>query len=143
VLTFTQKPVLYFAVSNVELTKSEWKRILAYLQTRSDLYIAKPSRCKRFVEAVLWMTRSGAQWRLLPKKYGDWNSVFKRFDRWAEKGIWRDMFEHFAKDADMESLMIDATVVRAHSAAGVKGGIKRKKHLDAAKGDSLLKSMLP
>lgn len=120
-------------MSNVKLTKSEWKRILAFLQTRSDIYVGKPVGCKRFVEAVLWMTRSGAQWRLLPRKYGDWNSVFKRFDRWARKGVWQAMFEHFAEDADMESVMMDATVVRAHSAAGAKGGIKRRKRLDAAR----------
>jgi len=50
------------------------------------------------------------------------------------------MFEHFAQDADLESVMIDATVVRAHSAAGVKGGIKRKKRLDAAREGLPLKS---
>jgi transposase len=119
-------------VSNTKLTLEQWKNILAFLRTRTDLYVGKPTDCKRFINAVLWMTRSGAQWRLLPSSYGDWNSVYKRFDRWAERGIWQAMLEHFANDADMESVMIDATIVRAHSSAGVKGGISRRKPWVAA-----------
>jgi transposase len=113
-------------VTKVKLRVSEWKRIKGFLQTRADVYIGKPRECKRFVEGVLWIARRGAQWRLLPKSYGEWKSVFKRFDRWGEKGVWQAMMEHFAKDADMESVLIDATVVRAHSAAGAKGGIMRR-----------------
>lgn len=125
----------------VKLSASEWKRIKGYLQTRSDVYIGKPRECKRFVEGVLWVARSGAQWRLLPKSYGEWNSVFKRFDRWAKRGVWQGMFEYFADEADMESVLIDATVVRAHSGAAVKGGIRRKRLSDGVRGDSPPKSM--
>jgi putative transposase len=129
-------------VTNIKLNRQQWKKILAFLQTRADLYIGQTRLCKRFINAILWMTRSGAQWRLLPKEYGDWNSVYKRFDRWAERGIWTAMFEHFAGDADMESVMIDATVVRAHSSAGVKGGIRKSKPLDAARAVSPPRFML-
>jgi transposase len=129
-------------VTKVRLSASEWKRIKGFLQTRSDVYIGKPRECKRFVEGVLWIARSGAQWRLLPKEYGEWNSVFKRFDRWAEKRVWQAMMEHFAEDADMESVLIDATVVRAHSGAAVKGGIKRRKLLGVAREASAPKSTL-
>jgi transposase len=123
-------------VTNIKLTRLQWKKILTFLQTRADLYIGQTRNCKRFLNAILWMTRSGAQWRLLPKEYGDWNTVYKRFDRWAERGIWTAMFEHFAGDADMESVMIDATVVRAHSSAGVKGGTQGGKPLDGVGVDS-------
>jgi transposase len=129
-------------VTNIKLNRQQWKKILAYLRTRADLYIGQTRNCKRFINAILWMTRSGAQWRLLPKEYGDWNTVYKRFDRWAERGIWTAMFEHFANDADMESVMIDATVIRAHSSAGVKGGIRKNKPLEEARVVSQPKSML-
>ena len=130
-------------MTKVKLSRSEWKRIKGFLQSRSDVYIGKPKKCKRFVEGVLWINRSGAQWRLLPKECGEWNSVFKRFDRWSQKGVWQAMFEHFAEDGDMESVLIDATVVRAHSGAAVKGGIKPKKPSDVVREGSLPKSTQP
>lgn len=46
-----------------------------------------------FVAAVLCILRSGASWRDLPERFGDWNCVFQRFNRWAQKGIWTTVFE--------------------------------------------------
>lgn len=47
---------------------------------------------RMFVEAVLWIVRTGSPWRDLPDAFGDWNSVFRRFSRWSHKGVWWRIF---------------------------------------------------
>ncbi len=106
-------------MSTIKLSPEQWSRVLEFLRSQPDLYVGQESDCKRFIEAIIWMSRSGAPWRLLPSEYGKWNSVYKRFARWCEGGIWERMHQHFIDDPDMEYLIIDSTVVRAHhSAAG-------------------------
>ena len=78
---------------------------------------------RRFIEAVMWVGKTGAPWRDLPPEYGKWSTVHKRFIRWARRGVWQMIFNTLAADAATEWLMIDSTIVRAHqSAAGAKGG---------------------
>lgn len=102
---------------SVKLSDHDWQAILAFLRTRSDVYIGQEAQCRVFVEAILWVARSGAQWRLLPSDYGNWNSIYKRFARWCDRGVWTALFAHFREDSDMEWLMLDSTVVRAHPCA--------------------------
>ena len=73
-----------------------------------------------FVDAVLWIAKTGAPWRDLPERFGKWNSVWRRFDRWARKGVWRKVFEAL-QDPDLEWMILDSTVVRAHQHAAGAG----------------------
>lgn len=72
---------------------------------------------RRFVEAVLWIARTGCPWRDLPAEFGLWNSVYQRFARWSRSGVWHRVFAQLAGDADFEEVFIDSTIVRAHQHA--------------------------
>ena len=104
-------------MATVELPDDQWSKIVNFLRSCPDVYVGQENTCRRFVEGVLWVTRSGAQWRLLPAEYGKWNSVYKRFVRWCDRELWQRMHQNFSDDPDLESIMIDSTVIRAHPCA--------------------------
>jgi transposase len=80
-----------------------------------------------FLEAVLWRVRTGAPWRDLPSGFGAWNSVFRRFRRWAIGGVFDRIFNALSGKPDFEYVLIDGTIVSVHQkAAGAKGGLSIK-----------------
>jgi transposase len=108
-----------------ELTDVQWSRISNLVSGKEGDRGRAGEDNRLFVDAVLWILRTGAPWRDLPSAFGKWNSVFTRFNRWSRKGIWESLFKVLAEDANFEHVMIDATIVRAHQhAAGGKGGSK-------------------
>ena len=80
---------------------------------------------RRFIDAVLWIARTGAAWADLPERLGNGNSQWRRFDRWAKKGRWKQIMDAM-RDDDLEWLILDSTAVRAHpcAAGAKKNGIR-------------------
>ena len=76
-----------------------------------------------FVEAVLWIARTGSPWRDLPPSFGNWNSVYVRFRDWRDAGVFKRIFDACSDEPDMEYAMVDATSVKVHRhGQGAKGG---------------------
>ena len=96
------------------LTDGQWAKMEPFA-------LGKPSDPGRtggdnrlFLEAVLWIARTGSPWRDLPPWLGKWNTVFKRFRDWVKADVFNRMFEAVSDDPDMEYAMVDATIVKVH-----------------------------
>ena len=105
-----------------DLTDAEWELVGPLLATGRG----RPGReNRRHLDGVLWRAREGARWRAIPERYGKWNTVWRRFARWRDLGLFEAVLAALAGSGAAEERvqMIDATVIRAHQhAAGAKGG---------------------
>ena len=98
------------------ITDDQWALIQGLLPTRG-----RRARNRLFVDAVLWMAKTGAPWRDLPERFGPWNSAFRRFSRWSKSGVWARISKALGGEPDLDRLILDSTIVRAHvHAAGAK-----------------------
>ena len=80
-----------------------------------------------FLEAVLWIVRTGSPWRDLPSAFGKWNTVYVRYRDWAKAGVFKRIFDAVSDDPDMEFAMADATIVKVHRhGQGAKGGLRAR-----------------
>jgi transposase len=109
------------------LRNDQWERIENLLPGKaSDRGVtAKDNRL--FVEAVLWIARTGSPWRDLPPQLGNWHNVYTRFSRWGKSGVWQRVVEAVSGDSDLQALLLDSTIVRAHQhAAGAQKNTARR-----------------
>lgn len=103
------------------LTNKQWERLVPLvdqLRRRGP----RTTNDRRFVEAVIWVLRTGAPWRDLPSSFGKWATVYQRFRRWAVAGRWDALRRLVTGRGDEgELLLIDSTIVKAHPhAAGAR-----------------------
>ena len=103
------------------LRNDQWERIEHLLPGKAGDRGVTAEDNRLFVEAVLWIARTGSPWRDLPPQLGNWHNVYTRFSRWGKSGVWQRVIEAVRTDADLEALLLDSTIVRAHQhAAGAK-----------------------
>ena len=109
------------------LTDTQWNLIAGLVPGKPGDPGQTGKNNRLFLESVLWIARTGAGWRDLPKECGNWNSVFKRFRRWAKNGVFERLFIVLRGDPDFEYVMVDGTISRVHQqGTGARGGLKIK-----------------
>lgn len=69
------------------LSADQFERVYSLLHCERKIHTKQREQGRLFLEAIFWMSRSGAQWRFLPAHYGAWNGVYKRFARWDDLGV--------------------------------------------------------
>jgi transposase len=107
------------------MTESDWRLVLQIFRAARSRRGDKGRDDRKFLEALHYFTVHNITWRALPREFGYWNSVWKRFWRLSQSGTFEAFFDALAAMSQTAHLvqMFDSTVVRAHvSAAGAKGG---------------------
>lgn len=118
-----------------DLRDEEWAIIEPLLPSERGRWARPAQDNRRFLNGMLHVLRVGCPWRDMHERYGKWNSVYVRFRRWAEQGVWDAMLETLVELGltDDWQHMVDSTSVRGHSqAAGAKGGLIRRALVEAA-----------
>jgi transposase len=98
-----------------------FEKIMKILNQIKGIHKGRIDRLRTFIEAIYFMSKSGCQWRLLPYYYGKWRSVHKRFKSWVKRNIWQQIFDGAKDIVDLEFILIDSTIVRAHACAAGYG----------------------
>jgi len=122
---------------STRMSEEDWEHTLLVFRACLPRRGRKAADDRRFLEALHFFTVENVRWRALPKEYGHWNTVWKRFDRLSKAGVFEAFFDTLAAMSPSAHLiqMFDSTIVRAHvSAAGAKGGRKVRRSVARAAG---------
>ena len=110
-----------------KMSEADWAIVLEVFEAAQSRRGEPGHDDRKFLEAQHFFTVHRVTWRALPREYGKWNSIWKRFWRLSRSGVFEAFFQLLAETSKTAHLvqMFDSTVVRAHvSAAGAKGGSK-------------------
>lgn len=117
-----------------ELTDEQWDAIKDLLPGKEGDPGVTAKDNRLFVNAIFYIAKTGIPWRDLPERFGHWHRVFQRFNRWCKKGRFTQIFEAL-RDPDLQVLMLDSTVIRAHQhSAGQKNSSAEKEQIGRSRG---------
>ena len=109
------------------LTDAQWAKMESHCLGKPSDPGRSGGNNRLFLEAVLWIVRTGSPWRDLPIQFGNWNTVFKRYLDWVKADVFQRFFDAVSEDPDMEYAMADATIVKVHRhGQGAKGGLRAR-----------------
>ena len=106
------------------LSDKVWNKVEAILPGKEGDRGRTASNNRWFLEAVLWIARTGSPWRDLPAEFGRWHTAYIRFARWRSKGVWPRVANALAGETEIEHILVDSRVVRAHQHSA--GALKKR-----------------
>ncbi|GAA4361284.1 hypothetical protein GCM10023185_28240 [Hymenobacter saemangeumensis] len=114
-----------------ELSDREWHLIEPHTLGQPGTRGGTGRDNRLFVTAVFYRTRTGIPWRDLPARFGQWNTIARRFRRWALAGVWETVFRA-VQEPDYEWVLVDSTTVKAHKAAAGQKKARRAPNASGA-----------
>jgi transposase len=116
------------------LSDDHWRQIEPHLPT--DIRGKDRVDDRRVISGIVHVLKSGCRWCDCPPEYGPPTTIYNRFVRWAERGVWERLFRELAsRSRSRQTQMIDSTYVKAHrSASGGKGGSRDRRLVAHAAG---------
>ena len=109
------------------LRNDQWDRIERFFPGKATDCGVTAKNHRLFVEAILWIIRTGSSWLDLSTDFGYWHRVYVRYNRWSKKGIWGRIFTTMSDDSDFEYLMVDGSIVRVYQHGAAKKTNRRLK----------------
>jgi len=102
--------------SRYSLTDKQWAQIAELVPGKKTDSGRTAANNRLFVDAVIYVAKTGTPWRDLPVGYGKWNSVWRRFNRWSRRNVWSDLAKAI-NEPDLMELQLDSTSVKVHQVA--------------------------
>ncbi len=95
------------------LTDERWALIASHVPGKAGDPGSRGRDNRLFVEAVLWLARTGKPWRALPPRFGKWYTSYTRFRRWSIRNVWQGLFARLAEDGGCEYFYEDGAIRHA------------------------------
>ncbi|MBP8650763.1 MAG: IS5 family transposase [Deltaproteobacteria bacterium] len=126
-----------------ELSEKQWQKFKEYLPPQKPETGRPAEDHRKIINGIFWKVRTGAPWRDIPERYGPWTTIYSRFRRWRDAGVWNRILAELQAESDSEGHVdwtihfVDTTIVRAHQhAAGAKKGGREQRLLAVVEVDS-------
>ncbi len=115
-----------------ELSEEQWNKIKGLLPPEKKPQGGRPAKDNRLMlNGIIYWLNTGIPWRDLPERFGSWSSVYSRFRRWTQQGVWEKLFTALIEQdiVDETALMLDSTTIKVHQhgSGSKKGSMKRKR----------------
>ncbi|MEZ4782436.1 MAG: IS5 family transposase [Candidatus Kapaibacterium sp.] len=115
------------------LSDEQYARIEPLLPGKASDPGATAKNNRLFIDAVLWILKTGAPWRDLNDRFGNWNTVFQRINRWSKTNRWENILAEL-QEFDLDEVQIDSTIVRAHQHAAEQKNAAEAEALGRSRG---------